>query len=42
MNDVIAPKWSSLRPKLVATTMFLKLNMSLTPNNQTDVADSPI
>ena len=33
MNDVIAPKQSSLKPGLVEATMFLKLNMSLIPNN---------
>jgi hypothetical protein len=42
MNNVIAPKWSTLKPKLVAATMFLKLNMSLIPNNPIDVAESPI
>ena len=33
MNDVIAPKRSSLKPKLIEAEMFLKLNMSLNPNN---------
>ena len=42
MNDVIAPKQSSLKPELVEVTMFLKLNMSLIPNNPTDVAESMI
>ena len=42
MNDVIAPKWSSLKPKLVAAMIFLKLNMSLIPNILVDVAKSPI
>jgi hypothetical protein len=42
MNDVIARKWSSCKPNLVAATMFLKLNMSLFPNNRADVAASPI
>jgi len=42
MNGVIAPKRSSLKPKLVAATMFLKLNMSLIPNNLVDVTESPI
>jgi hypothetical protein len=42
MNDVIAPKRSSLKLKLVATTMLLKLNMSLILNNPADVAESPI
>ena len=42
MNDVIAPKRSSLRPKLTTTTMFLKLNMSLIPNNPADFAESLI
>ena len=41
MNDVIAPKRSSLKPKLVAATMFLKLNMSLIPNNPIDFTESP-
>jgi hypothetical protein len=36
------PKRSSLTPKLVAATMFLKLNMSLIPNNPVDVTESPI
>jgi hypothetical protein len=42
MNDVIAPKWSSLKPKLVASTMFLKFNMSLFPNILADFIKSPI
>ena len=42
MNDVIAPKRSSLRPGLVEAMMFLKLNMSLLPNNLANVAVSPI
>jgi hypothetical protein len=42
MNDVIAPKQSSLRPRLVEATMFLKLNMSMIPNNPTYVVESPI
>jgi hypothetical protein len=42
MNDVIAPKRSSLELKLVATPMFLGLNMSLVPNNLVDVAESLI
>jgi hypothetical protein len=42
MNDVIAPKRSSLKSRLVEATMFLKLNMSLIPYNPTDVAESPI
>jgi hypothetical protein len=42
MNDVIAPKRTSLKPKLIATTIVLKLNMSLTPNNQVNVAESLI
>ena len=42
MNDVIAPKRSSLKPKLVAATMFLKLNMSQIPNNLVDVVESPV
>ena len=33
MNDVIASKGSSLKPKFVVATMFLKLNVSLIPNN---------
>ena len=40
MNDVIAPKRSSLKPKLVTTMMFLKLNMSLIPSNPVEVAES--
>jgi hypothetical protein len=42
MNDVIAPKRSSLRPKLVEATMFLKLSMSLIPINLVDVVESLI
>ena len=42
MNDVIAPKWPSLIPLLVAATMFLKSNMSLIPNNSVDVTESLI
>ena len=42
MNDVIAPKRSSLKLKLVVATMFLKLNMSLIPNNLAYVVESPI
>jgi hypothetical protein len=42
MNDVIAPKWSSLRPGLVEASMFLKLSMSLIPNNPTHDEESPI
>ena len=42
MNDVIAPKWSSLILGLVEATMFFKLNISLIPNNPTNVAESPI
>ena len=42
MNDVITPKRSSLRPKLIEATMFLKLNMSLIPNNLAEVAKSLI
>ena len=42
MNDLIASKWSSLKPKLIVATMFLKLNMSLTPNNLVDVTISLI
>ena len=42
MNDVIAPKWSSLRPGLVEASMFLKLSMSLIPNNPTYVVESSI
>ena len=42
MSDVIAPKRSSLNPKLVVATMFLKLNMSLIPNNPTYVAEALI
>jgi hypothetical protein len=42
MNDVIASKRSSLKPKFVATTMFLKLNVSLITNNPTCVVKSPI
>ena len=42
MNDVIAPKQSSLRPRLIEATMFLELNMSLIPKNPTYVTESPI
>ena len=42
MNDVIAPKRSSLIPKLVTSMMFLKLNMSIIPNNLADVVESLI
>jgi hypothetical protein len=42
MNDVIAPKRSSLKPMLVKASMFLKLNISLNPNNSANVARSPI
>jgi hypothetical protein len=42
MNDVTAPKQSSLRSKLVEATMFLKVNMSLIPNNPTYVTKSSI
>ena len=42
MNDVIAPKRSSFKPRLVATSMFLKLNMSPILNNPANVAESPI
>jgi hypothetical protein len=42
MNDVIALKWSSLKPKLIATTMFLNLNMSLIPINPAGFAESSI
>ena len=42
MIDVIPPKRSSHRPRLIEATMFLKLNMSLIPSNPTDVAESPI
>jgi hypothetical protein len=33
MNDVVAAKRCALKPKLIAVAMFLKLNMSLVPNN---------
>ena len=42
MKDVNAPKQSSLKPKLVEAMTFLKLNMSLIPNNPADVVDSVI
>jgi hypothetical protein len=42
MNDGIAPKRSSLRPKLVEATMFLKSSMSLIPINLVDVVESLI
>jgi hypothetical protein len=42
MNDVIAPKWSSLTPGLVEVAMFWKVNMSLILNNPTDFGESPI
>ena len=41
MKDVISPKRSSLKPRLIAATMFLKLNMSPIPNNPVDVTESP-
>ena len=42
MNDVIAPKRSSLRPGLFEAAMFLKLNISLILKNPVDVTESPI
>ena len=42
MNDVIAPKRSSLRSRLIKATIFLKLSMSLIPNNPANVAESLI
>ena len=42
MNDVIAPKRSSLRLGLVEATMFLKPNMSLILENLADVVESLI
>ena len=42
MNDVFAPKRSSLKPKLIVAMIFLKLNMSLIPNNPIEFAESPI
>ena len=42
MNDVIAPKRSSLKLRLIEATMFLKLNMNLIPNNLTKVMESTI
>ena len=42
MNVVIAPKQSSLRPRLVEATIFLQLTMSLIPNNPADVMEFPI
>ena len=42
MNDVIAPKRSSLKLGLVKVVMFLKLNMSSILNNLADVAESPM
>ena len=42
MNDVIAPKRSSLIPILVEVKMFLKLNISLIPNNPAIIAESSI
>jgi hypothetical protein len=42
MNDVIAPKRSSLRPRLIEASMFLKLYMSLILNNPIDVTETPI
>ena len=41
MNDVIAPKRSSLISKLVEAMMFLELNMSRIPNNPANVTKSP-
>ena len=42
MRDVIAPKRSSLRPGLFEASMFLKLSISLIPNNPTHVEESLI
>ena len=42
MNGVIAPKQSPLISKLVEARMFLKVNMSLIPNNPTYVTKSSI
>ena len=42
MNDIIAPKRSSLRPKLVEAVVFLKLNISSILNHPEDFAESPI
>ena len=42
MNNVIAPKRSSLKPGLFEAAMFWKLNMSLILNNPADVMESPI
>ena len=42
MKDVIVPKRPSLRPGLIEATMFLKVNMSLMPNNPTYVTIFPI
>jgi hypothetical protein len=42
MKDVIAPKWSSLRPGLVEAMLFLNLNMSLIPKNPANLVESPI
>ena len=42
MNDVIAFKRSSLIPRLVEAAMFLKVNISLIPNNPTNVVESSI
>ena len=42
MNDVIALKRSSLRPRLVEATMFLKLYKNLIPNNPPDIKESLI
>ena len=41
INDVIAPKRSSLKPTFVVVVMLLKLNMSLIPNNPADIVESP-
>jgi hypothetical protein len=42
MIDVIASKWSSLKPILVEAMMFLRLNMSPIPNNLANVVESLI
>ena len=34
MNDI--------KPKLIVVAMFLKLDMSLIPNNPADISESPI
>ena len=40
MNDVIAPKWSSLRAYLIEVNMFLKMNKHLLCSNVSEIVKS--